>query len=245
MDIIKSLEPEKIAYGINSLIVIGKAQGMDCIYIVSAPTVDKDSLKEHVSGSSPGKKVKFIFTTRLIYPASEMHLRKYNNSYRYYIETYEDYLRKGDFLKNSWIDNIILKKDVQEKVFFENDDYLIIADYKWDQADMEKAYLLLIFKDSKLRSLRDLEDTEILIKAKKIIYETTKSLGIPEESLCIFFHYRPSYFRLHIHIVNISRSIHPIGSFSRIILLDDAIMNLNIDPGYYKKECCYIGLIKE
>ncbi|ELA42089.1 uncharacterized protein VICG_00938 [Vittaforma corneae ATCC 50505] len=133
-------------------------------------------------------------------------------------------------------------KDVKEKVYFENDHYLVIADYKWDQMSVDQMYLLMIFKDCTLRSIRNLNGSHVglLKNARENIYVLCDQLGVHREHLCLYFHYRPSYFRLHIHIVNIRKSIARLGSFSRHVLLDDVIRDLEMDPRYFEYNCYYV-----
>lgn len=187
--------------------------------------------------------VPVTFTPRLIYPATDKHIQKYAVRYRYNIETFDEYLKNDDFLKTSWLDNIISNKSVKEKVYFENGQYLVTADYKWDQKSMDQMYLLMIFKDDTLRSIRNLNGSHVglLKNARECIYALCVQLGICRDHVCLYFHYRPSYFRLHIHIVNIRKSIGKLGSFSRHVFLDDVIRDLEMDPHYFEHDCYYIS----
>ncbi|KAM0680101.1 hypothetical protein GINT2_000852 [Glugoides intestinalis] len=241
MEKVKELVIEKVLKRATT-VVIGKIDGENAIYIIPRPVLKLDSFPEDVFEHT-SYKFSFSIFPRLIFPASEKHLAKYLEEYAYRTETYEEYLKTLKCLGTNWIDNIVTKKCTTEKIYFENDDFLIIADYKWDQSNIESLYLLLIFKDDNLLSLRNIKETAILASAKAEIYAVCKSFGVPENQMCLFFHYRPSYFRMHIHAVNISKSLSLLGNFSRVVFLDDVIKNLKLDPEYYLKPCHYIDKV--
>lgn len=181
------------------------------------------------------------YSVSVIHPATEMHLKKYVNHYEYRLESFAEYLKDTKLLGISWLTNIIDNKAENEVVYYKDEDSLIIADYKWNRKNIDDLYLLMIFKDSNLRSVRDLKDYKLLEKSKRAILSTIQTFGLLEKNVAIFFHYYPSYFRLHIHIVNISKSLGSLGSQYRNLYLNDVIKNLKLDPEYYMKDCFYIS----
>ncbi|KAI5150421.1 m7GpppX diphosphatase [Enteropsectra breve] len=228
----------------ESIIVsIGKIHGEHAIYIVPYPTITKENIQNILSTGSfeltQDNHMRFSCncTPQLIYPATERHIAKYVQRNEYATETYEEYLDKADYLQMGWMDNIIHRREqTDEKVYFENEKFVIIKDYKWDGKNMDELYLLLIFKDGKYRSIREIEDKSIMEEAKDCIYQVTDSLDIPRSHLCLYCHYRPSYFRVHIHILNISKNLKFLQMPLRNILVDDIIKNLTLDKEYYKRD---------
>lgn len=230
----------------KSPIFIGTLNENNAICLVPSHKFEFENLLEELGeteleSKTMALKIPVTFKLHLVYPASDAHINKYLESFKYTIESYEDYKSNDSFLKESWLDNIINSKASGEKVYFEDEQSLIIADYKWDKISIDNLYLLMIFKNEHLRSLRDVQDVKILEKAKQSILKVCKEYGLSEEDIWIFFHYRPSYFRLHIHIVNISKALNFLGIPSRNVLLEDVITNIKMSPDYYKEDCYFIG----
>lgn len=244
MDLIRTFIPTEWFSTKASFIFIGTIGKYNAIYTLPHPNIKPEAfgtdILETLNLDEPTKIILPIsFTSRLIYPATEKHISKFRKKYKYTIETLSHYLKNNDFLKTSWIDNIILKKDVIEAVHVEDDRHIIISDYRWDGKSVDQMYLLAIFKNSDLRSLRDLDATHLdLLKiVKKSAIATYKALGLTEKDVCMYFHYKPSYFRLHLHIVNIKTGISQLGHLSRLVFLDDVILNLELDTLYFKRDC--------
>lgn len=225
----------------GSTVAIGSIDGKRAIYIPQGPEVDLTRLSASTLEVEKAS-VPLSYTARLIYPATEQHVAKYLKKYKYSTESFEEYRSNDSCLKTSWLDNILSAKAEREHVHLETEKYLIISDYKWDQKSMAQLYLLMIFKNDGLRSIRNLNESHIglLRDARKDILAYCKSLGLERRQLCLFFHYRPSYFRLHVHIVNIEKGISKLGSPSRLVLLDDVIANLELDGGYFTRNMHFI-----
>lgn len=231
---------------VYATIFIGKINDQPAIYMVTKRSLNLDIfLKKLKEVKVKDKRFKLNTTIdcqpHLTYPASKAHIDKLVKNFKYTAESYEDYLSNCNFLTTNWLDNIINSRGTGENVFFEDDVSMIISDYKWDLKSADQLYLLMIFKDPKLRSIRDIDDYNLLVKAKQNILKVCKEEGLAEKDVSLYFHYRPSYFRLHIHIVNISKSIRYLGSPTRNVFLDDVIYNLKLDCNYYKKDCYFIG----
>lgn len=248
MEIISDFQLSESARCSHSNVFIGKINQLDAIYIIQSKNLDMEKLEEQLllSSSKDASKIRipFLVTTRLIYPATESHIKKYVQKYKYCTESFNEYLGSADFLKISWLHNIIINRDVKEKVYIETDDYVVIADYKWNQKLMDQLYLLLIFKADSLKSIRNLDGNHLplLRDVKKTAYELGETFGLSRDQICLFFHYRPSYFKLHLHIVNIKASLCNVGSLSRVILLDDVIMNLEMDSKYFERDFNFISV---
>jgi m7GpppX diphosphatase len=133
----------------------------------------------------------------------------------------------------NWIYNIIDHKSESENIFFEDDNLILIPDYKWNN-NLKNLHILGIFKDKSLNSIRDLNKNHIeilekcIIDGKKIIKE---KYGI--SNLVIYFHYRPSVWQLHIHFMNIETDNKESFMLPRAHLVTNVIQNLKYDSNYY------------
>jgi len=152
-------------------------------------------------------------------------------------ESYTDYLNlkiKDNLKEKEWIYNIIDHLAESDDIIFEDTNIIIIPDYKWNK-DKDDLHILGIFKDKKLRSIRDLNESHIEILSLSIqnginIIKTKYNI----DNLVIYFHYHPSVWQLHVHFMNTK-----CNSESRLIprahLAHILIQNLKIDTNYYKK----------
>lgn len=238
MDFVANFKPEQEVTIKDGTAYIGTIDNIPAIYIVSNFSIQPDDVYKMIN--SEDNECSLPVSVRLIYPASKEHIMKYTRAYVFRTESYEEYLQNDDFIKTNWLDNIILKKNTGEEIYYEDEDFMIINDYKWDRRNMKNMYILLIFKEKQYRSVRDFNNSEILKKAKSAILDVLKKFEVAESSTCMFFHYRPSYFRAHIHIVNISTSLP--GTPTRNIFLDEVIKNLDLDSEYYKKDVSFVDL---
>lgn len=253
MDRINGFAAETYLRGRRESVFIGKLEGKPAIYTLPDPCLDASTflrdlnLDASTSLKGPGvslhkQEVALRCVPRLIWPASQKHIEKYLKSFRYVAESYADYKSSDDYLQTSWLDNVIENKAVNEEVYFEDGESMVLANYKWDRVCNDDLYLLMIFKDPSLRSIRDIRDAGILERARSNILKICKSRELGEEDICMFVHYRPSYFRLHIHIVNISKTTDSLGDLSRDVFLDDVVRNIRMDQNYYKNDMHFIGL---
>ncbi|KAI5960819.1 uncharacterized protein KGF55_004389 [Candida pseudojiufengensis] len=204
----------------------------------------KATLKQDLS-QLPAAKV------NLIYPATETHIRKYNEQKLHYVretpEMYNKYVipyietMKGDRLK--WVYNILFEGKEFESVIYHDkskNGFVLLPDMKWDKVNLENLYLCCIVNRMDIGSIRDLsgDDVKYLKNLQFIIRTVTfEKFGLSPDELKIFVHYQPSYYHFHLHIVNVH---HPgLGdgiAIGKAILLDDVIDNLKLDGDYYKKK---------
>ncbi|KAI5175862.1 m7GpppX diphosphatase, partial [Pancytospora epiphaga] len=250
MEFIKDLNVVTPIQTASSTIYIGQVKGQHAIYILPFPSITESEFNNRIRCEDGKLVMRTKVVPRLIYPATEKHISKYRSKGKYVLETYNDYKINDDFLKTSWLDNLVKPNTKSfttctEEILFENEHYLIIADYKWDKKTNSSLYLLLIFKNDKYRSLREIDDPDILRSARADSYAQCLRYGVKEEDVCLYFHYRPSYFRLHLHILNISKSQYSLGSAVRNVLLDDVIKNLEMDVNYYKADQFIISFRNE
>ncbi|KAL6121010.1 m7GpppX [Nucleospora cyclopteri] len=230
-------EIEHFIHYVSCSIIIGTMKGEKFIYTANLPHIK--SIKDV---KELGKfTIKLSPSNKLIYPASKKHYEKYFKINQYQKETYEEYENKTA-LNIDWLERIITGESKGEKIYVQDEHILVIKDIKWNEEN-DDFYLVCFFKDNKLKTIRDLNDTNLLRKCKrKIIDFCVKTFSCKEEDICMCFHYRPSYNRLHMHVINISRNLKwlKINGF-RNILLDDVIRNIEIDKEYYKRDLYIIS----
>ena len=123
-----------------------------------------------------------------------------------YLESYEDYKNKiiPSINKNNtqWVFDIFNGKREQNRIIYQDNDFVLIPDIKWDGHNMIDLHVLAFFKDPRLQSIRDLtiEDIKLLDRVMKISLENIKKkYNSVENQLKIYFHYKPSVWQLHLH----------------------------------------------
>ncbi|RCK65525.1 m7GpppX diphosphatase [Candida viswanathii] len=182
---------------------------------------------------SPGAKL------NLIYPATETHIRKYDDQKLHYVretpEMYQKYVApyietmKGDRLK--WVYNILFEGKESETFIYHDksptEGFVLLPDMKWDGVNIQTLYLCCIVNRLDISSVRDLagEHIEYLERLQDTIKKVaTEKYPLEKDQLRVFIHYQPSYYHFHLHVVNVQ---HPgLGdgiAIGKAILLDDAI----------------------
>lgn len=155
-------------------------------------------------------------------------------------ETYDEYLdyiksRYAD--KDQWIYNIIDGIAEQSQILYQDEEYIIIPDIKFDNSSISKLHILCMPIDKTIRCIRSLEKKHIkLLKnmKEKTLREIKTRYNLDECNLKIYIHYNPSTYHLHIHFVN--NLFHNISSSVEYSHeLNNVIFNLKLDSNYYKK----------
>lgn len=92
--------------------------------------------------------------------------------------------------------NILSHEKESEKILFENSDFLILPDFKWDLIDLNTLYLQAIPFDKSIKSLRDIRGSHLAM-LKDIRREAGSIVkakwGIDDGGLRLYVHYQPSY----------------------------------------------------
>ncbi|KAG8823718.1 hypothetical protein FRC17_009247 [Serendipita sp. 399] len=175
----------------------------------------------------------------LISPATATHIRKYSQQtlkvvsetpelYRSIVKPYIDSFPPE---RTSWVDNILSYKSEAEKILYEDDDWIIVPDFKWNLQDVETLYLQAITRRSDLKSLRDIRPTHLamLKQIRRAAYSVVKRWGIEQGGLRLYVHYQPSYYHFHVHIVQVNYIGFSGTSIGQAHLLDDVISLLEVD----------------
>jgi hypothetical protein len=152
--------------------------------------------------------------------------------------------------QKKWIQHIIEGVRETDKVRYQDDDMIIIPDYKNIYKRLHKRNThfqyhrkgavsfnwMVILKDEKLRNLRDLRayHVELLqkVKSKSIEILQTEFPQISKEDVMIFANYPPSVHRLHFHLCFPFFFANAYDAF-RIHPIDQIINNLQINSEYY------------
>lgn len=134
-----------------------------------------------------------------------------------------------------WLDEIFEHKREIENIIYEDDYILLISHYKWlDKSNSKNIQYLLFFKDVNLKSIRDINGTNITMiedKLNESIDIINKKYNIEfdinNKYICEF-HYHPSIWQLHIHIFYLSKGTLNINykkTHSKLRYRDNVIYN--------------------
>lgn len=238
---LKNFTIEKTIKTQSLVVATGEMDGEKYVYLIDTisaiENLTDEFIKTLLEKENTKQEIEVDYKTILIYPAKESKIRKYFEEKEYLLETYEEYKAAEVETDISWIENIFTGNDT-ENVYFKNEEIVVVADSKWNMR-VDEMYLLVLFKNKDLLSIRDLDRShvELLEEVKKDVYKLVKDmLNLNEEDICMYFHYKPSYYRLHIHVINISKTTHCLHNTYRSILLDDVIRNIKMDENYYKQD---------
>lgn len=147
-------------------------------------------------------------------------------------------LHQSSKAEPEWVKAIFDGSAKEETIYIDKPGYKVLPDFKWDY-NPEHLYLLIMFSDPGLRSIRDLRiehsDTikQAVADAKQWAYRQYK---IDTDQLLCFFHYWPSAWRLHIHVQHIGSPIKGLNTQAgRAHLVEDVLRNISYDSEYYNK----------
>lgn len=141
-------------------------------------------------------------------------------------------------MKDKWIYDLITDLTIKpnEKIIYEDKYFILITDKDWvNFDDKESIHLLILPRDTSLRTLRSLKGKDISLleyMKKNTLTICSSYYRLKSEDLVMYFHYTPSNYHLHIHVKNIKskNKIKLIGSYD----LDTVIFNLGVKPDYYQ-----------
>ncbi|KAL8685450.1 MAG: hypothetical protein Q9224_005812 [Gallowayella concinna] len=160
----------------------------------------------------------------LISPCTESHIKKYSpQGLRVVTETPEIYknqvrpyiAKQREQGRLDWVFNIIEGRKEQEDIIFrdpgqdgaKDEAFLLAPDLNWDRKTLTSLHLLALVERRDIWSLRDLKKSHtVWLKhmREKILEATVKKYPtIEKDQLKLYFHYQPTFYHLHIHIVHI------------------------------------------
>lgn len=93
------------------------------------------------------------------------------------------------------VTNILTYKTESEKILYEDDDFILLPDFKWDLKDVNTLYLQAIVRDGSIKTLRDLRyhHLPILRQIRRAAHDVVKKWDIRPGGLRLYVHYQPSY----------------------------------------------------
>lgn len=181
---------------------------------------------------------------RCIYPADAAHIKKYTKSARiYFEETYEVYKSSIEPWVTTqqnrieWVHNILNGTAEQDRLLLNTENFVMLPDYKWHEGNLDQLYCLVIFKDLSLRSIRDLKDEHLGLlenTLKQVQKKIHSKYNVHDNQLLAFFHYHPSYYQLHLHVIRVG---HVIGGAHVGVAhsLTSVMENLKMKKKFYQK----------
>jgi len=150
----------------------------------------------------------------------------------YSSEAMQEFIR-AEIAKKQWIYRIIDGEKEQESVLHRCSDFVILPD---TDAFNDEAVLnwIVIFTDTSLISLRCLRGEHVPVL--QAIQAKVDELIPPQFAHpMIYFHYPPSVWQLHLHVVAPCDALRTTNSMQKVCFLEDVICNLRIDSDYYAK----------
>jgi len=138
-----------------------------------------------------------------------------------------------------WIRRIENGNANGEIILTETNDYFLLPNFKWDRK-VKNMYLLLIFKDAELGSIRDLKGEHLPLLERvhrEVIKFALDNYGLPASKIRCFFHYMPSAWRLHMHIQHVSAN-SALGAgtqCARARTIGEVTDNIRLMSDYYQK----------
>ncbi|VDM17222.1 unnamed protein product [Hydatigera taeniaeformis] len=188
----------------------------------------------------------------VIHPAEAHHFSKYTTSKRCMIsespETYKNVvlpLLESNPKDLGWVDNILSGTAEVDRVLLEDKDpnfgFSLVLDYRWDGSKLCELHALALARNSDLKCLRELRACHLPM-LRTMLMEGRKQLvakyndeenALREEQIIAYFHYPPTFYRLHMHFVHIEGPADGGTQVGKAILAEDVIANLEMRSEYY------------
>ncbi|OJD19396.1 hypothetical protein AJ78_00666 [Emergomyces pasteurianus Ep9510] len=184
----------------------------------------------------------------LIWPCTEQHILKYSAQnvrmvtetpeiYANYVRAYMQSKREGGRL--NWVYNIIEGRKEQEDVIVRVSDpdegFLLLPDLNWDRKTLGTLRLLCLVERRDIWSLRDLKKKHILwlkhMRAKVLDGVVKVYPQLERDQLKLYLHYQPTYYHLHIHVVNVMLEAGTTQSTGKAFGLENLISQLETMGG--------------
>lgn len=187
------------------------------------------------------------FKVTVIHPCQDWHIAKYTQQKivllretpTIYREVTQPYIAKHPASEIKWLYQLLDKTAEQDRLLLEttgDTGFLMYAfkpkaDVLKDDPKKFKAMVLCCRKD--IKSIRDLtsESLPLLENIRdRVTSFVSSELKIPSNEIRLFFHYKPTYYHLHVHVVHVMHEMHV---NLKDQLLDDVIEHLKMRDDYY------------
>nr|CDS30169.1 scavenger mRNA decapping enzyme DcpS [Hymenolepis microstoma] len=200
----------------------------------------------------------------VIHPAAPQHFAKYSSSKRQIVhetpKVYQSVILP--FLESNpkdlcWVENILNGTAEVERVLFTDEDaslgFTLVLDYRWDGKHLNELHALALARDPGLMCLRDLRACHLpMLKKmladgrKKLVekYRDEEGRGecLREDQIIAYFHYPPTFYRLHMHFVHVEGSADGGTQVGKAYLAEDVIFNIGLKSEYYAERTIPIYL---
>lgn len=134
-----------------------------------------------------------------------------------------------------WVINIFKGISEANRIIYNNNDYVLLPNMNYTNDVINELHCLILFKNPMLMSIRDLRKTDIdLLDAsyKNSLEQIEKRYGLAKNKIIAYFHYYPTVWQLHMHLVNIDyKQANSSIEYSHNII--NVIRNLKLDSMYY------------
>lgn len=148
---------------------------------------------------------------------------------------------QNEMKKNNkkWIYDVISGQREREQIIFKTDSFILLPNnITGTRTIMNKSVvnLLVIFTDTILKTIRDLRGCHVTLleyMLKTCVKKIHELYSIEREDIIAYFHYPPSVYQLHAHIV--TKQFCRVGDLYRFHNIHSVISNLKLDPDYYTK----------
>lgn len=182
-----------------------------------------------------------VIDCEIIYPATKKHINRHRDGYyklvhesaHNYFKNKESWIKEMSHTRNDWINNIINGKSERDKIIHQTSEYIMLPDIKWNEQTLDELHIMNIVTRFDLKSIRDLTLKHLswLKNLEKDIIETvSEKYNLKQNELCLYLHYPPSYYHLHIHCTHVKRYDNHVGSH----LLRTVINNIELVSNYYQ-----------
>lgn len=141
-----------------------------------------------------------------------------------------------------WVYNLLEHRAETDRILLEDADpvvgFMLAPDIKWDGQDVRTLYLCAIARVHGIKSLRDLRGREHLPLLRnmqeKIGAFVERRYGLTPAQTRVYLHYQPSFYHLHVHVVNVLHDA-PGARLGNGALLQQVIDNLTLMDDYYAR----------
>lgn len=130
--------------------------------------------------------------------------------------------------KKQWPYQVIEGESEAESVIERSDEFLVLPDVE----SCDDIHWLALFSDTNLKSIRSLRGHHIPLLQRAV--QSVERLQT-ERPVMMYFHYPPSVWQLHMHVVSPCEGLRTTNDMQRVHFVTDVIRNLEIDPEYYTK----------
>jgi hypothetical protein len=150
----------------------------------------------------------------------------------YHSEKFQEFIT-NEITKKQWIYKIINGEKEQEDVIFRTDEFLLVPDVEIKD---DENYLnwIVIFTNTEFKCIRCLNQTHIPL-LKRVENEIRKKLPSDCQDVMMYFHYPPSVWQLHLHVLTPCNILRTTNSMQKVYFLQDVISCLSIDANFFKK----------